>query len=316
NRKRPGSHGRDKAKNNRKNRGNNGRDHARDNRRDDRDRDHARRDRRGPNRTGGTTGSDRRRRHPGRGHDRRGGDTNVHNEHNDHYYGDTYYDDDDGYYDDGYDDGYYDDGYDDGYYDDGYADDGRRRTRRRRSGGGGGSTASGNVNRRSNARSSSPVADPYVTLGVGVNGLEATDIGTETTTGTDFNLGVGSKGPLFSGEVGIHGGSYEPATDRDMSLFGLSGDFRLQPRFGKFEPYGLIGVGGHGLSDADAEFNAIGASLRLGLGADVRFDNLGVSARYLHSRYAFDDSGNNRTGDEGGFNATSDQFGVNVQFYF
>jgi len=53
----------------------------------------------------------------------------------------------------------------------------------------------------------------------------------------------------------------------------------------------------------------------LGLGADIRIDNVGISARYLHSAYGFDDTGNGRTVDSE-YSAASDQFGLNLLMYF
>jgi len=97
------------------------------------------------------------------------------------------------------------------------------------------------------------VADPYITLGVGLGGLNASALDDGTMSGADFNLGLGVKGTLFSGELGGHYGGYTPDDpDRDVSMFGITGDFRLQPRLGIFEPYALIGVGVHGRSDSDA----------------------------------------------------------------
>jgi hypothetical protein len=193
-----------------------------------------------------------------------------------------------------------------------YDDNGRRRRRAH----GSGSVSSTHVERRSETRSSASIADPYITLGLGLGGLESSVLDDDTMSGTDFNLGIGAKGDLFSGEFGGHYGGYSPLDpDRDVSLFGVTGDFRLQPRLGIFEPYALIGMGVHGLSDTEADLNSVGASLRLGLGADVRIDDFGISARYLHSAYAFDDTGNGRTADSE-YSASSDQFGINLLMYF
>ena len=160
------------------------------------------------------------------------------------------------------------------------------------------------------------IADPYVTLGLGMAGLSADEVGTESATGADFNLGIGVKGWIASGEFGLHYGAYEPETsNNDLSLYGGSLDIRLQPRISFFEPYALVGAGLHGLSDSAVEDTSVGASLRLGLGADLRIgEDFGVSARYLHSRFAFDDP--NLVTSDGGFGATSNQFGVNLLMYF
>ncbi len=208
-------------------------------------------------------------------------------------------------------DGYGNNGYGNGGYDNGYGNDYRRHHRRT----GVGSTASGSVQQQASPQTGGSIGDPYVTLGVGLAGLNAAELDSQTMSGTDFNLGVGTKGQLFSGELGIQGGGYQPtATQRSVSLYGLSGDFRLQPRLGMFEPYALIGVGVHGLSDSNAEFASVGASLRLGLGADIRVQDVGFSARYLHSAYSFDDP--NASNADGTFSATNDQFGVNLLIYF
>jgi hypothetical protein len=226
-------------------------------------------------------------------------DHSEHNTYNDHYYDD----DDNRVYRDG---NYRDDDY---YYD----DQGRRR---RHSHGTSSTHVETRSETRSSTRSSTTVADPYVTLGAGLGGLEASALDDGVMSGTDFNLGLGVKGTLLSGELGIHGGGYSPADpNRDVSMFGLSGDFRLQPRLGIFEPYALIGAGVHSLSDSEVELNSSGASLRLGLGLDVRVDDIGVSARYLYSGYSFDDTGNGRTADSD-YNASSEQFGINLLMYF
>lgn len=229
----------------------------------------------------------------------------VNHEHNETTYNDHYHDHGDGHYrDDGY--------YDDGYYEDGYYEE-RRTTRRRRSTGG---SASGHVHERTEARDTEPVADPYFTLGLGAAGLDAAVLDDGTMSGTDFNLGLGAKTDIVSAEVGLHVAGYEPVDpDRDISMYGLTGDVRLQPRLGFFEPYALLGVGVHGLADSETDFASVGPSLRLGLGADVRIDDFGLSARYLYSAYGFDDTGNGRTLD-GGYEAESSQLGLNVLFYF
>jgi hypothetical protein len=256
-------------------------------------------------------------RHPGRGHDHDTtvvNETNVYNDYDDDYYrggdyyqggdyyeGDTYYDNGPGY---DYDDDYYRGG--DYYEGDTYVSSTTTHTS---------GSVSGRVEEQGEIRGSSVVADPYITLGVGLAGLNAGELVGNTISGTDFNLGLGVKGSLISGEFGAHYGGYAPEdSEREISLFGASIDMRLQPRLGIFEPYALIGAGLHGLSDSSTEFSSTGASLRLGLGADIRLDEYGISARYLHSIYAFDDP--NFVYVDGELNATNDQFGVNLLMYF
>lgn len=113
-------------------------------------------------------------------------------------------------------------------------------------------------------------------------------------------------------ELGLNGGGYNYNPDvigLNMWTMGMSADFKVQPRLGMIEPYAIAGAGGYALVDNIGNNDGVGASLRLGLGADLRINNFALSARYLHSRYAFD-------GGPVDGSSVSNSLGLNFSFYF
>ncbi|MFU8806922.1 MAG: hypothetical protein ACNA8W_24150, partial [Bradymonadaceae bacterium] len=109
------------------------------------------------------------------------------------------------------------------------------------------------------------------------------------------------------------GYKFDPAARGiDLSVMGLSGDLKLQPSIGFFEPFIFAGLGGYLFQDGIMQESALGGALRMGLGADLRFDNIAIGARYLYSMYGF----SNQAGLYQGLAAQTESVGLNVSFYF
>ncbi|MBA2660751.1 MAG: hypothetical protein H0U74_00525 [Bradymonadaceae bacterium] len=156
--------------------------------------------------------------------------------------------------------------------------------------------------------------DGYLTLGLGLGGFAAGQITDLALPGAHFNLGLGGKGKLWGAELGFNGGGYTFDTANggtDLSIMGVSVDVKLQPSLWIFEPYILAGLGGYLFQDGIMQESALGGALRLGLGADLRFGDIAVSARYLFSSYAF---GNDSLYPS--LAAQTESLGVNLTFYF
>ena len=58
---------------------------------------------------------------------------------------------------------------------------------------------------------------------------------------------------------------------------------RDETSFSFFEPYLLGGMGGHVFNDHYIDETAVGASLRVGGGVDLRFNNVAINAQYMRS---------------------------------
>lgn len=159
--------------------------------------------------------------------------------------------------------------------------------------------------------------DAYFTLGLGMSGFASGQIADSALSGMDWNLGLGIKGELFGGELGVHGGAYslgsDPGQDSkiDFTIVGVSLDLKLQPAFSFFEPYALIGFGGYGFQDGEMQETAGGGAIRLGAGADFRFNDFSIGARYLYTAYALSNNSSYRD-----LSVQTESLGINASFYF
>ncbi len=234
----------------------------------------------------------------------RGGDTYYREEHH-HYYGDDYY-------------------HDDYYYDEYYYEESRQQPRTHREHSRTTTGTSTTTRRRaSDERSSgSSSVEEYWTLGAGISAMEMNQAPRPTGSGFDANIGIGARGSTGGVEVGLGYGHYE-FTDLDDNprsrMLGTNLDLRLQPSVGSFEPYGLVGVGGHVMNNDLIEADALGsnalwgASFRLGFGADFRFQNdLALRASYLRGWYAFESDGIAGPSPQ----PTTESLGLSMLFYF
>lgn len=175
--------------------------------------------------------------------------------------------------------------------------------------------ASSRASSGSTASSSSNI-EAYLTGGLGYSGFAAPTITDEALPGAGYNLALGIKGKYLGVEFGFNGSghTFDPeAATTDLAVFGLSADLKIQPSFAFFEPYILGGIGGYSLQDGVINEASAGAALRLGAGADFRFDDAAIGVRYLHSQYGFADDSGIYGGD---FGASSETLGVNLSFYF
>ncbi|TXC75880.1 porin family protein [Bradymonadales bacterium TMQ1] len=162
--------------------------------------------------------------------------------------------------------------------------------------------------------SASPL-DGYLTLGLGVGGFDANQLSESALPGNEFNLGLGVRGELLGFELGFHAGGYsfDPGVSgTNIAVMGLSGDLKLQPSLGIFEPYVMAGLGGYHYQDAILQETALGGAVRLGGGLDLRFNSFGLGLRYLYNVYGF---GNDLSFSDG-LSARSESLGLNASFYF
>ena len=157
--------------------------------------------------------------------------------------------------------------------------------------------------------------DGYIRGGIGIQALAAPAIADEALPGIGYEVAIGAKGKLFGAELGLNGGGYTLDSDAEgseLQTLGLSLDFKIQPKIKMFEPFAMIGVGGYYLGDKVLDEAAGAGALRLGFGADIRFDNIAVGARYIWSAYEF-------TNDQSyvdGVGANTEMIGANLAFYF
>ena len=159
----------------------------------------------------------------------------------------------------------------------------------------------------------------YVTGGMGLSGMSATQITDAPMPGLDFNVGVGAKRRLLVGELGfgLSGYRLDPemaANTADMTLVSLTGDVKLQPRLAFIEPYISAGLGGHVFNDHIIDEGAVGASLRLGAGVDLRFDTVAVSAQYQRNFLGL--VGDDRIYEDGAMSANTETLGLGLKIYF
>ena len=164
--------------------------------------------------------------------------------------------------------------------------------------------------------SGSTAVEAYLTGGLGISGFSANEITDLPLPGAGYNLALGAKGKYVGGELSLNGGGYtfEPGSgSADISMVGLSGDIKLQPSFGFFEPYVAAGIGGYALKDAVIDEGAVGLGLRLGLGADFRFRQFAVRVKYQHGSYGLNDVKGQYDGD---LTAHTETVGANLVVYF
>lgn len=158
--------------------------------------------------------------------------------------------------------------------------------------------------------------DPYVTGGLGISGFAADAIVDKALPGIGYNLAVGAKGKLLGAELGLNGGGYtlDPGNaSTDIGLIGLSGDLKVQPSIGIFEPFAYLGVGGYALHDGVINEASGGIGVRAGLGADFRFDKVALRAQYQFGLYGM----GNESGAYGGdFGAKTETLGASLVVYF
>lgn len=159
----------------------------------------------------------------------------------------------------------------------------------------------------------------YITGGVGLSGLAANQIADGALPGLDFNVGIGSKRRLIAGELGFGLSGYRFDPDQaentaDLTLVSVTGDLKLQPKLAFIEPYVSAGLGGHVLNDHIIAEGAAGASLRLGAGVDLRFDNVAVSAQYQRNFMGL--VGDDLIYEDGALSATTETLSAGLKIYF
>lgn len=161
-------------------------------------------------------------------------------------------------------------------------------------------------------------AQAYITGTVGLGGLAAPAIADGALPGVDFNLGLGGRSEWVALEMGFGMGGYRldpDASASDLLLLGTSLDVKLQPSIGFLEPYVMAGVGGQYLSDYVADTSALGGSVRLGAGLDLRFDDLAVTMRYTFSQHGWLEDERGVYGD-GALSAQTESLAVGLTLYF
>lgn len=171
---------------------------------------------------------------------------------------------------------------------------------------------------RSTARSGGSSTDIYITGGVGVSGFASKTISDEALPGVGWNVAVGGKGKYLGLEIGLDGGGYtfDPNGENstDLAFYGIYGDLKLQPTIaGFFEPYVYAGVGGYVLGDAILDEASSGGALRLGLGANLRFDDIAIGGKYAWQTMQFADDSGSYGGDFGG---QAETISLNLSIYF
>lgn len=161
-----------------------------------------------------------------------------------------------------------------------------------------------------------PAVEAYVTGGLGFSGFASQEITDLPLPGAGYDLAVGAKGGVFGGELSLNGGAYtfDPSdASADIAMVGLSGDVKLQPAFGFFEPFVSAGLGGYVMKDAVIDEAARGLGLRLGAGADFRVDQFALRLKYQHGMYGLSDLNGGYDGELG---AQTSTLGANLVVYF
>ena len=158
---------------------------------------------------------------------------------------------------------------------------------------------------------------PYLMGSVGVSGMVADQIADLPLPGIDYNLGLGMKSGMLAAELGFNMAGYrlDPAAEAsNFTLYGLTADAKLQPSLGMFEPYIAAGLGGHAFQDHILGAGAVGGSLRLGAGADLRFGDVALNLGYTYSHYVLD-GGNSGPYDDL-LSAQIETVGLGLKLYF
>ncbi len=154
---------------------------------------------------------------------------------------------------------------------------------------------------------------------MGLSALAADQITNDALPGLDFNLGIGAKRRLVVGELGFGLSGYRldpsmPINTADMTVASVTGDLKLQPKLSFIEPYVSAGLGGHVFNDHVIDEGAAGASLRLGAGVDLRFENVALSAQYQRSFMGL--VGDAQIYEDGAMNASTETLGLGIKLYF
>jgi hypothetical protein len=187
-----------------------------------------------------------------------------------------------------------------------------------------GSRSGGSVSTNAPRQNSAPVQarnprELYLTGGVGLSAIAANQVADAPLPGLDFTLGLGAKRGLLVGELGfgLSGYRFDPAmaaNTADLTVASVTGDVKLQPRLAFIEPYISAGLGGHVLNDHIIDEGAAGASLRLGAGVDLRFDNVALSAQYQRSFMGL--VGDSQIYEDGAMSASTETLGLGLKIYF
>lgn len=162
-------------------------------------------------------------------------------------------------------------------------------------------------------------AQAYITANMGLSAMLAPKISDQALPGVDFNLGLGGRSEWLALEMGFGMGGYrlDPNADSsDFLVLGTSLDLKLQPSIlGVIEPYVMAGVGGQYFRDSVVDTSALGGSLRLGAGLDLRFDDLALTMRYTFSQHGWleDDKG---VYPDGSLSAQTESIGIGLTLYF
>lgn len=157
----------------------------------------------------------------------------------------------------------------------------------------------------------------YLTAGMGISGFASPQMTDLPLPGGDFNMGLGARSGWLSTELGLTMGGYRFDSNQsasDITMLGVTADVKLQPTLLLFEPYVSVGVGGHALNDDVVESTAMGGSLRLGAGLDIRLENIAISTQYMYSSYGFFEGSNVYENNE--LAAATETLGVGLKFYF
>lgn len=160
--------------------------------------------------------------------------------------------------------------------------------------------------------------DVFINGGVGISGFASNTITDDALPGIGWNFAIGGKGEYIGMEFGLDGGGYtfdpQGTNETELGLFGLYFDLKLQPTIaGFFEPYVFAGLGGYVLSDAILVENTSGGAYRLGLGANLRFENVAIGGKYLYQGFGFADDSGIYGGD---FSGNSETVSLGLTFYF
>jgi hypothetical protein len=159
----------------------------------------------------------------------------------------------------------------------------------------------------------------YVTGGMGMSGFAAPQIADLPLPGLDFNLGFGGKRGIIGAEMGLGlaGWRFDPSAPSrtaNLTMYSMTGDLKLQPSFSFFEPYLLGGMGGHVFNDHYIDETAVGASLRVGGGVDLRFNNVAINAQYMRSFIGM--VGDASVYEDGLLGASTESLGMGLKVYF
>lgn len=156
----------------------------------------------------------------------------------------------------------------------------------------------------------------YLTFGLGVGGFASDQAAPQPVTGGSVNVALGARAKFLAAELGlgVDGYSLDSAQSNGrLSLISTSFDLKLQPSLAFIEPYALVGAGASIFNDHIINEAAVGASLRLGGGLDLRFSDVAVGVRYLYAMHGFSDGaayGRDR------LSARSETISLGMTFYF